>query len=295
MDDKSDSRAKSDWDLPQRGWTRKSNRTLKEWMEKARGSYIMYWKASQRARRTLIWLTVPTLILSVFAGVTGLEAVWQDDGTSTGQRILRGISSVTVMVVGALANIVTFLDPKKEAEEFKAASDKYQDISGRLRKEYDRDPEMRTPHAVLMEKIIGWFNEIRETTPLLPMSVIDEYTKTNSPSHQPIHTRDNPFLPDIMIPIGNMEDWKPGKKSTDYHKEDLPPLPLSVSSSPEKNDEESKAEGLHMRSREPPLEGLQTSTSYNPEYDEEHGVSSPHGSEYEVGEVKVNLDSVLFS
>lgn len=290
---------KSDWDLPQRGWTRKSNRTLKEWMEKARGSYIMYWKASQGARRTLIWLTVPTLILSVFAGVTGLEAVWQDDGASTSQRVLRGISSVTVMVVGALANIVTFLDPKKEAEGFKAASNKYQDISGRLRKEYDRDPEMRTPHAVLMEKVIGWFNEIRETTPLLPMSVIDEYTKTNSPVSQQIRTRDNPFLPDIMIPIGNMEDWKPGRKSTDYHQEEgrqkvsppLPPLPPSSSSS--EKDHELKGKGLQVRSREPGIEVM--TPSYNPEHDEEHGVSSPHGSEYDVSGEVVTLDSVLFS
>lgn len=282
---------KSDWKLPNRGWTRKSTRTLKEWMEKSRGSYIMYWKASQTARRTLIWLTVPTLVLSVFAGVTGLDAVWKDDGGSTGQRILRGISSVTVMVVGALANIVTFLDPKKKAEEFKAASDKYQEISGRLRKEYDRDPEMRTPHSILMEKVIGWFNDIRETTPLLPMSVIDEYTKSQSQSQQPIQTRENPFLPDIMIPIGNIDEWKLGRKSTDYHQEEtgkftLPPLPPSTSSS--EKSEESKEAGYI----EPAMEIA--TVPYNPENDEEHGVS-PHESDHKVGEETVKLDSILFS
>ena len=281
-----DDRHGGDWDLPARGWTLKSNKTLKEWMEKSRGSYIMYWKASQMSKRKLMWLTIPTLILSVFAGVAGIDSVWQDDGATAAQKFLRGFSAVTTLVVAALANIVTFLDPKVEAEKFKHASDKFQDISARLRTEYDRDPSVRTPHSILMNRIVAWFTDIHESTPPLPMSIIENYSQRKS-SGKPAYN--NPYLPDIMIPIGNLKESKLPRQQSFFNSKPLNPIPPKLPESPVENESKGHSEG------------------YNPEQDVEDGVMKTAmettmettmetiDAESVDGDKNSPLDNVLFS
>lgn len=194
-----------DWQVENRGWNPHSNRTLKEWMEKSRGNFIMHWKESQKYSKLLFWLAIPTLILGAFVGVEGLESALLESDLSRTQRVLRIVSSLLTMTVAALANVLAFLDPKSKEAAFREASNDFSDISARLRFEYDRDWNHRTPHAILMRSVMAQMSEIKKKTPSLSETSIKAYQSSVGSS-----TKGATYLPDIMVPIGKMgEDSDP--------------------------------------------------------------------------------------
>lgn len=194
-----------DWQVENRGWNPHSNRTLKEWMEKSRGNFIMHWKESQKYSKLLFWLAIPTLILGAFVGVEGLESALLESDLSRTQRVLRIVSSLLTMTVAALANVLAFLDPKSKEAAFREASNDFSDISARLRFEYDRDWNHRTPHAILMRSVMAQMSEIKKNTPSLSETSIKAYQLAVGSS-----TKGATYLPDIMVPIGKMgEDSDP--------------------------------------------------------------------------------------
>jgi len=192
-----------DWQLENRGWNPHSNRTLKEWMEKARGNFIMHWKESQKYSKLLYALAIPTLILSAWLGVQGIESAFLEEDLSTSERVVRGLSAVLTMVVGSLSNVLAFMDPKSKEAAFREASNEFSDISARLRFEYDRDWNHRTPHVLLMKSVMTQMSEIKKSTPALSEASINAYQAS-------MHQTDTTYLPDIMVPIGKMgEDPDP--------------------------------------------------------------------------------------
>jgi len=193
-----------DWQAENRGWNPHSNRTLKEWMEKARGNFIMHWKESQKYTKILLGLAIPTLVLGAFVGVAGLESAFLADGLSTTERVIRGVSAFLTMTVASLANVLAFLDPKSKEAAFRDASNSFSDISARLRFEYDRDWNHRTPHAILMRSVMAQMSEIKKNTPSLSETSIRSYQQAFGSKG------DTTYLPDIMVPIGKMgEDAHP--------------------------------------------------------------------------------------
>ena len=98
-----------DWQIENRGWNAHSNKTLKEWMEKARSNFVMHWKESQMYGKMLYLLAIPTLVLGAFLGVEGLESAFVTENLSSTERTLRAVSALLTMTVAALANVLAFI------------------------------------------------------------------------------------------------------------------------------------------------------------------------------------------
>jgi hypothetical protein len=270
-----------DWQVENRGWNVHSNKTLKEWMEKSRGNFIMHWKESQAYSRMLWFLAIPTLVLGAFVGVEGLESALLSDDLSTTERVLRAASSLLTMVVAALANVLAFVDPKSKEAAFREAANEFSALSARLRFEHDRDWNHRTPHAILMRSVMDQMSEIKKKTPLLSEKSIRAYQTAVGAGG------DTTYLPDIMVPIGRMGDdrdpgfsWVTGTQRRRYPREGegpgrSKPSALMHMAAIRRLAQEGR---VKPESKEPPIVaeegGNAPSREYDPHSDEEHGRQS---------------------
>lgn len=198
-----------DWDDPDRGWTADATRTLLQWKEKARGSYIIYTRASEHYATLFTRLDLAMKVCTAFAGVAGFAAA-VDSTTDKPwhERLMNVVSATLPIMVAILSHALTSsVKPEMKREKFHAAASAFHAISGRLGLEADRPRRRRTAHFELMSSVQAEINRVHRDTPTLPIRFVKAAADLG-PVHSPAFQgsgapqRRAAYMPDIMIPVG---------------------------------------------------------------------------------------------
>lgn len=184
---------------PEHGWNPQADRTLRNWMEKARGNYLMHVATSQHYRKILLWLSIPIFVLGAFSGIKGTDSALRNrECIGDGEATVELLTSLTTLLVAALSAIMAFLDPKQKMSVHKNAADDFAEMTMELRYEYDRPWKTRTSHAVLMKKISLDVSKANRSTDPIPDKIKAKFETIVSKSNDV----DTGGLPDIIVPIG---------------------------------------------------------------------------------------------
>ena len=182
------------------GWTALLEDYFVEQGEQAHGLSILHKQAEVMYSHRRTYIEIPVIVISSITGFLSVGSTSMFEGEQMASSVALGVCSLLVSVLGTIG---TYFGWARRSEGHKISSIQYSRLHRFLKIELSLPRDQRQTPGQLLKYVRDSVDRLQETSPLVPVEVVNDYKKKYSKITNISHPAETNGLEKITVYVEN--------------------------------------------------------------------------------------------